>query len=209
MSFLHGSVRFLWCVLRNDVGQFLSHICVRSLLGHEEHAGMVSGRANRMQCGEAVVPVSWLVEQVVLVFLLRTEKKMVKTNFVVVSATLLGTQDPRQALESVSQEQPRTFLEILGYCVALPVFNYCSHRSNHFATTCVKKCWKHYSIVRRVPVCTWKLTSSGRLRLCERQLLQVLIVGIGHFRCRLHLDCLAVQRELPRRTSVCCRQKQI
>ena len=54
-------------------------------------------------------------------------------------------------------------------------------------------------------------TSSGRLRLCERQLLQVLIVGIGHFRCRLHLDCLAVQRELPRRTvlSVRCRQKQI
>ena len=27
-----------------------------------------------MQCGEAVVPVSWLVEQVVLVFLLRTDK---------------------------------------------------------------------------------------------------------------------------------------
>ena len=74
-----------------------------------------------------------------------------------------------------------------------------------------KTCVKHYSIVRWVPVCTWKLTSSGRLRLCEGQLLQVLIVGIGHFRCRLHLDCLAVQRELPRRTvlSVRCRQKQV
>ena len=75
MSFLHGSVRCLWCVLRNDVLQFLSHICVRSLLGHEGHAGMVSGRANRMQCGEAVVPVSLPVEHVVLVFLLRTDKK--------------------------------------------------------------------------------------------------------------------------------------
>ena len=115
--------------------QFLSHVCVRSLLGHQKHAGMVSCRANRMQCGEAVVPVSWLVEQVVLVFLLRTDKNLVKTNFVVVSATLLGTQDPRQALESVSQEQPRTFLEIVRHCVASPVFNYCSHRSNHFATT--------------------------------------------------------------------------
>ena len=54
-------------------------------------------------------------------------------------------------------------------------------------------------------------TSSGRLRLCERLLPQVLIVGIGDFRCRLHLHCLAVQRELPRRTvlSVRCRKKQI
>ena len=77
-----------------------------------------------------------LVEQVVLMFLLRTVKKLVKKNFVVVSATLLGTQDPRQALESVSQEQPRTFLEIVRHCVASPVFNCCSHRSNHFATTC-------------------------------------------------------------------------
>ena len=57
----------------------------------------------------------------------------------VVSATLLGTQDPRQALESVSEEGPYTFLEILGHCVALPVSNYCSLRSNHFATTCKKK----------------------------------------------------------------------
>ena len=40
---------------------------------------------------------------------------MVKTNFVVVSATLLGTQDPRQAFESVSEEGPYTFLEILGH----------------------------------------------------------------------------------------------
>ena len=54
--------------------QFLSHVCVRSLSGHQKHAGMVSCRANRMQCGEAVVPVSWPVEQVVLVFLLRTDK---------------------------------------------------------------------------------------------------------------------------------------
>ena len=60
---------------------------------------------------------------------------MVKTNFVVVSATLLGTQDPRQAFESVSEEGPYTFLVFLGHCVALPVFNYCSHNSNHFATT--------------------------------------------------------------------------
>ena len=28
MSFLHGSVKCLWCVLRNDVEQFLSHVCV-------------------------------------------------------------------------------------------------------------------------------------------------------------------------------------
>ena len=91
MTFLHGLVLCLWCVLDNDVGQFLSHVCVRSLLGNEEHAGMVSCRANRMQCGEAVVPVSRLVEQVVLVFLLRVDKKIVKTNFVVVvPATPLG-----------------------------------------------------------------------------------------------------------------------
>ena len=76
MSFLHGSVQCLWCVLRNDVGQFLSHVRVRSLLGHEELSGVVSGRANRMQCGEAVVPGSSLVEQVVLVFLLRTDIKL-------------------------------------------------------------------------------------------------------------------------------------
>ena len=62
---------------------------------------------------------------------------MVKTNFVGgVKQTLLGTQDPRQVLESVSQEQPRTFLEIVRHCVASPVFNCCLHRSNHFATTC-------------------------------------------------------------------------
>ena len=110
------------------------HMFVFDLCRDIKNAGMVTGRANRMQCGEAVVPVSWPVEQVVLVFLLRTEK-MVKTNFVVVSATLLGTQDPRQAFESVSEEGPYTFLEILGHCVALPVFIRCSHRPNHFATT--------------------------------------------------------------------------
>ena len=35
MSFLHGSVQCLWCVLPNDVEQFLSHVCVRRVLGHK------------------------------------------------------------------------------------------------------------------------------------------------------------------------------
>ena len=77
-----GTLQFpLNCLIRLSgnhriANVFRSHVCVRSLLGHEEHAGVVSGRANRMQCGEAVVPVSSLVQQVVLVFLLRTFQKL-------------------------------------------------------------------------------------------------------------------------------------
>ena len=52
-------------------------------------------------------------------------------------------------------------------------------------------CWKHCWVVPRVHACTWKLTSSGLRRLCERQLSQVLLVGITDFRCWLHLQCLA------------------
>ena len=176
----------------------LCSICVET----KEHAGIISCRASRMQCGEAVVPVSRLVEQVsVSASVENTLKKLLKTNFVVVSATLSGTQGRKQALASVSEEGPHTFLEIVRHCVASFVFNCCSHRPNHYATTCLNvACWKHHLIVRRVHVCTWKHTSSGRLRVCESQLSQVLIVGIGDFRCWLHLHCLAVQRELPRPT---------
>ena len=35
------SAMLVVCVcVRNNVGQFLSHVCVRSLLEHEEHAGV-------------------------------------------------------------------------------------------------------------------------------------------------------------------------
>ena len=73
-----------------------------------------------MQCGEAVFPESWFIEQVLLVFLFRTGK-LVRTNFVVVSATLSGPEDPRHAPESVSEEGPHAFLELVRHCVALSV----------------------------------------------------------------------------------------
>ena len=56
------------------------------------------------------------------VYLLQKEKKFV----VVVPATPLGTQDPRQALESVSQEGLDVFFfffEMVYLCVALSVVN--------------------------------------------------------------------------------------
>ena len=42
-----------------------------------DHAGVVSGGANRMQFGEAAVPVSCFVEQVGPVFLSRTSKMLI------------------------------------------------------------------------------------------------------------------------------------
>ena len=55
----------------------------------------------------------WVVVSSCL-YLLQNEKNFV----VVVPVTPLGTEDPRQALESVSEEGPHTFLEIVGNCVA-------------------------------------------------------------------------------------------
>ena len=114
--------------------QFLSHVCVRSLLGHEntlawsaaERTGCNVGKQSFQYQGPLNSDVGVSVEN---------RFKMVKTNFVVVSATLLGTQDPRQAFPAVSEEGPQTFLEHVRHCVALLVFICCSHRPNHFATT--------------------------------------------------------------------------
>ena len=44
-----------------------------------------------------------------------------KMKSVVVSATPSGTQDPRQALESVSEKEPHTFHDIVRHCAALSV----------------------------------------------------------------------------------------
>ena len=109
MSFLQGSVQYLWCVLRNDDEQFLSHVCVRSLLGHKNTLAWSAAEASRMQCGEAVVPVSWLVEQAVLVLLLRTDKKVGHS----------GKQDA-----SFSEEGRHTFFEFFWHCVVLSIV-YC------------------------------------------------------------------------------------
>ena len=50
---LHGPIR-CWRLLWIDVEQFLSHV-VCDHVGTWEHDGVVSGRVNRMQCGEAAV----------------------------------------------------------------------------------------------------------------------------------------------------------
>ena len=52
-------------------------------------------------------------------------------NFVVVSAAPSGTQDPRQALELVSDKGTHTFHDIVRDCVALSVFN-CRSRRPHY-----------------------------------------------------------------------------
>ena len=131
---------------------------------------------DRIQFGEAAVP----VEQVELVLLCRRVRSVLwvvvpnclyplrKKNFVVVSATPSGTQDPREALESVSENEPHTFRDIVRHCVALSFVKLFFARSQ---SLCLDKqkvsCWKNCLVVRGVHVRTRKLTLSGRLRVCE------------------------------------------
>ena len=72
--------------------QFLSHVCVRLVLGHKN--ALVPSATERQDEMRWSSRISRTCKVSVSV---QNRKKLVKTNFIVVSAAPSGTQDPRQA----------------------------------------------------------------------------------------------------------------
>ena len=189
-----------------------------------EHVRIVSGLRDRIQFDGAAVPVSWFVEQEKLVFLWRTGTMMVlrvvvssclhllptEKMFVVVSVTPWSTQDPSQALESVSEGRTahvsRNGLTLCCF-VCCQLFFAPSQSLLHDMLK-VKLLETLFGCAsRRLQLCETQLSqifftgsTQNVLNVVHQQLSRVLIVGSADFRCWLQRYCLVMPRDLPTRT---------
>ena len=114
--------------------------------------------SGRVSFGEAIVPVSCLVEQVDGASVDNRKKVGQDEPRSGVSSTLGHTRSKASKHLDQFLKMNRTRFTTLFTIVSLCLFfKCCSHRPNHFDSTCSKKgCWKHCLVVRRVHVCKWK-----------------------------------------------------